>query len=80
MKTISLKLSDQLHDRVVRAAKDKKTTKSEILRIAVENYLAQRNGQKRLTMRDLIGDLAGCLKGGPPDLATNPRHMEGFGR
>jgi metal-responsive CopG/Arc/MetJ family transcriptional regulator len=80
MKTISLKLSDQLHDRLVRVAKDKNITKSEILRIAVEEYLAGRNGEKRLTMRDLVGDLAGCLKGGPPDLATNPKHMEGFGR
>jgi hypothetical protein len=80
MKTISLKLSDQLHDRLVRAAKDNKITKSEILRIAAEDYLAGRNGQKRLTMWDLVGDLAGCVKGAPPDLATNPKHMEGFGR
>jgi hypothetical protein len=23
--------------------------------------------------------LIGCLKGGPPDLSTNPEYMEGFG-
>jgi hypothetical protein len=26
-----------------------------------------------------LGLIGGC-KGGPPDLATNPLHMEGFGR
>ena len=24
--------------------------------------------------------LIGCVKGGPPDLSTNPKHMEGFGK
>ncbi|MEZ0368392.1 MAG: hypothetical protein ACAI44_04810 [Candidatus Sericytochromatia bacterium] len=28
---------------------------------------------------ELAQDLAGCLDG-PPDLATNPRYMDGFGR
>lgn len=23
--------------------------------------------------------LIGCIKGGPPDLSTNPKYMEGFG-
>ena len=32
-------------------------------------------------MSDLLaaGDLIGCLDGGPPDLSTNKRYMEGFG-
>jgi excisionase family DNA binding protein len=28
----------------------------------------------------LIDKFAGCVKGGPPDLATNKKYMEGFGR
>jgi hypothetical protein len=28
----------------------------------------------------LAGHLAGVAKGGPADLATNQRHLEGFGR
>jgi hypothetical protein len=24
-------------------------------------------------------EYAGCLEGGPPDLSTNPKYMEGFG-
>ena len=80
MKSISLKLPDELHDRLVKAANEKKLSKSDVLRAAIESYLLQANGHKRLTMWDLVGDLAGSLKGGPPDLATNPKYMEGFGR
>jgi hypothetical protein len=25
------------------------------------------------------GDLAGCLRGGPADLSTNPKHPKGYG-
>ncbi|MGH9819200.1 MAG: hypothetical protein ACRD43_03440, partial [Pyrinomonadaceae bacterium] len=28
----------------------------------------------------LIDKFAGCIKGGPPDLSTNKKYMEGFGR
>lgn len=28
---------------------------------------------------DEVG-LVGCVKGAPPDLSTNPKHMEGFGK
>ena len=28
---------------------------------------------------ELAGPLAGCLKGGPKDLSTNPKHLDGFG-
>jgi hypothetical protein len=28
---------------------------------------------------EAAGDLVGCVKGGPPDLSTNKRYMEGFG-
>ena len=28
----------------------------------------------------LAGDLVGCFSGSPGDLATNPKHMDDFGR
>lgn len=33
-----------------------------------------------VSVYDLIKDDIGIMKGGPSDLATNPKHMEGFGR
>jgi hypothetical protein len=80
MKSVSFKLPDSLHRRLTKAAKDHRVHQSQILRNALEAYLIGPKGQKRPTMWDLVGDLAGCLKGGPTDLATNPKHMEGFGR
>ncbi len=80
MKTISLKLPEALHERLLKIAKHQKLSKSDVLRAAIESYLMQSNGHKRLTVDDLIGDLAGCVEGGPSDLASNPEHLEGFGR
>lgn len=28
---------------------------------------------------EVAGDLVGCVKGGPPDLSTNKKYMEGYG-
>ncbi|MDO8543166.1 MAG: hypothetical protein Q7S40_22250 [Opitutaceae bacterium] len=35
---------------------------------------------KEKTFWELAGHLAGAVKGGPPDLSTNKKYMEGFGR
>ena len=29
---------------------------------------------------EIAGDLAGCLEGGPSDLSTNKKYLEGFGQ
>lgn len=36
--------------------------------------------KKRKTFGELAGHLAGSVKGGPSDLSTNKKYMEGFGR
>lgn len=45
-------------------------------------YEQRRNGSRRITSSifDLSKDLCGVVKQGPPDLATNPRHLHRFGR
>lgn len=40
---------------------------------------AQSNVPVSVSAYDLAKDLAGCVEGGPTDLATNPKYMEGFG-
>jgi hypothetical protein len=39
------------------------------------------NGRQVESLADRLAraGLLGCLTGGPPDLSTNPKHMEGFG-
>ena len=76
MKTLTLKIDDSLDRWLNSEAKRLGRTKSEIARQALRE---QRNGEKRLSLHDLMKDVCGIIKGGPRDLATNPKYMEGFG-
>jgi hypothetical protein len=78
MKNVSLKLPDDLHAKLNRLSKDRGAAKSEIVREALEAYFADGKNGARVSCLDLAGDLAGCVDG-PPDLATNPKYMRGFG-
>jgi hypothetical protein len=44
-----------------------------------ESSPANGHQSESLTQRLARKGLLGCLSGGPPDLSTNPIHMEGFG-
>ncbi len=76
MKTISLKLPNELSLKLERAAKKRSQSKSELVRAALETFL---NGDQPLSALDLAGDLVGCFEG-PGDLSTNPKYMEGYGK
>jgi hypothetical protein len=79
MKNVSLKLSDALHAKLARASKDRGAAKSDIIREALEAYFANGKNGPRVSCLDLARDLAGSVEG-PPDLATNPKYMRGYGR
>lgn len=81
MNTLTLKIPPQLDQALVEASQRAQITKSELVRRAVAAYLVQpeRAGQPASAL-DLAGDLVGCLEGGPADLASNPRHLDGFGQ
>lgn len=61
---------------------------ADVVRQAFEEYEATHNGARpegEATAFEILSraGLIGCLKGAPDiptDLATNPEHMEGFGR
>jgi predicted transcriptional regulator len=75
MKAISLKLPEELDSKVTQIATRRRTTKSAVLREAIEAYA----GKVKQSVTAAAGDWVGCVKG-PRDLSTNPRHMDGFGR
>jgi len=79
MKNISLKLPEELHFTLEHIAKQRGAAKSDVVRDALEAYFAGAKNGSRMSIADLAGDLAGCIEG-PPDLATNPKYMRGFGR
>jgi predicted DNA-binding protein len=78
MQTISMRLPDKLVQELNRAAKKRRVTKSQIVRESLEASL-EPNKAGFVSCLDLVRDLAGSIKGGPADLATNPKYMEGFG-
>jgi predicted DNA-binding protein len=79
VRTITLKLPDHLADRLDQSAAAAKTTRSAVVRAALEKSLGEEKAGTGSCF-DLAGDLMGSIKGLPADLATNPAHLEGFGR
>ena len=80
MNTISLKLPDRLIELLETESRARHTTKSSLVRECIERTLAAQPRAGKATCYDLAQDLAGSVKGLPRDLATNPKHMDGFGR
>jgi hypothetical protein len=79
MRTISLKLPDDLLVRRETEATVRHVTKSELVRDSIEKALRERRGRRKISCYDPASDLAGCIKELPEDIADNPKYMEGFG-
>jgi predicted transcriptional regulator len=75
VRTISLKLPEEL-DRALREMAAKRgDSRSALIREAIETYV-RGSGD---TVASRAGALAGSLEG-PEDLSSNPDHMAGYGR
>lgn len=80
MTTITCKLPEALDAELEVVAEKRGVSKSEVIREAIEANLPEQKKQAGLSAFDVMKGACGILKGGPRDLATNPRHLEGFGR
>ncbi len=79
MRTISLKLPDALLARLEEESNLRHTSKSALVRAALERELSTERAREEPSCYDVARDLAGSIKGLPKDIATNPKYMEGFG-
>ena len=75
MRTVSFKLPPELDDALDELARSRGASRSALVREALE-LLAK---GKRRSVAALAGDLVGSVEG-PTDLATNKRHMSGYGK
>ena len=75
-KLMTLKLPRHLNAKVASLARRRGTTRSAIVRDAIEAY----DESSDLSFADLTAEYCGIWRGGPPDLSTNRRHMRGYGR
>jgi Arc/MetJ-type ribon-helix-helix transcriptional regulator len=75
MRTVSFKLSEQLDDALSDLARRRKSSRSALVREALE---ALATGRRR-SVTAIVDELVGSLDG-PTDLSTNPKHMTGYGK
>ena len=78
MTTLTVKMPEELSLRLRDEATGRGMNCSELIRRAVESMLEVAGQPASGTCLSLAHDLAGCLDGSR-DLATNPKHMKGFG-
>lgn len=79
MTTISLKLPESVAERLTDEARVRQTPKSALVREFIERGLNGDRPNENPSFHALAKDRAARFRG-PRDLATNPKHMEGFGR
>jgi hypothetical protein len=80
MRTISLKLPENLLAELTTQAKARRVTMSWLVRESLLRTVQEQTSGGKASCYDVARDLAGTVKGLPEDLADDPRHMEGFGR
>ncbi|MEP6673069.1 MAG: ribbon-helix-helix protein, CopG family [Chthoniobacter sp.] len=79
MTTLSLKLPEPMADRLAAEARARRKPKSALVREFIERGLTGPSMKGRASFHALAKDKAARFRG-PRDLATNPKHMEDFGR
>ena len=75
MRSVSFKVPQRLDDALTDLARRRKSTRSAIVREALEGLTTQ--GRQSVTA--LVDELVSPLDG-PVSLSTNPAHMRGYGR
>lgn len=75
MRTVTLKLPEDLDRALTDLAERLQLTRSAVIREAIAAY-ARGRGE---TVGSRAADLAGTLEG-PPDLSTADEHMDGYGK
>lgn len=80
MNTLTVKIPPSLVTALEQVSAQEHLSKSELVRRALAAYIRQRNQpQPFVSALEQAGDLVGCFSGGPADLSSNPRHLDGFG-
>jgi hypothetical protein len=72
VKTTTLQLPEPLLQKAVAKARRLGVSQSKIFRDAIEKDLAEEKSGR--TMFEVMADMCGCIKGGPPDLAGRHKH------
>ncbi len=77
-KAITLKLSDVDLNKLNQLAEQRGTTKSNLVREALAEYLSEIEIKSKNSFTDIASDLAGIVDG-TKDLSVNKKHLSGYG-
>lgn len=77
---ITIRVPQPLGERLRHRSRLKGQTESELIRAALETYLAQSKGERLAYELAEEAGVIGCIRRAPKDLSSNRRHFEGFGR
>jgi hypothetical protein len=80
MTTISLKLPSTLIARLKTEARNRRKSKSAVIRECLEQNLGQSRRGRKPSFHDLAQDLCGSGASKVRDLATNPKYLDGLGK
>lgn len=81
MSTLTIELPDDLAARLAAASAQTHVPPAQLVRTVLEKALpAAGFPVEGPSAYDLMKDGFGCVSSGVRDLATNPKHMEGFGQ
>ncbi|MGE5208235.1 MAG: hypothetical protein ACM3KL_02770 [Alphaproteobacteria bacterium] len=80
MHTISVKIPHSLKLRMESESSRRGQTKSRLIREVLEDAFGQKTKIQTATVYDLTRDLCGSVRGGPRDLASNKKHLVGYGK
>lgn len=82
MQILTVKIPAGLERDLDRAAEERGVSKSQLAREAIAVYIRRPavKGKPAKSALTLAGDLAGRIRRGPRDLATNPRYMSDYGK
>jgi len=79
-RTLSLRISKSEGAALRRRARAERVSQGTLVRRALRAYGITPEAEKAKTGYDVVAHLVGACKGGPSDLSTNPRHLDGFGK
>ncbi|MBR9984425.1 MAG: CopG family transcriptional regulator [Desulfosarcina sp.] len=78
MKTVTVKVPEDLDQRLTNVAEKTGESKSNLIRAAIEYVLSMRDNITPNSCLDLAKDLSGSIDG-PTDLSFSKKHLEGYG-
>ena len=78
--TLSLRISKPERRALRERARSEGTSEGNLVRRALRAYGITPEPDSTKSAYDVIQHLIGRRRGGPKDLSTNPRHLDGYGR